>query len=215
MTRRGPLLTLAAAAVLGLALLGVNMSKEDPAPAAATSPAASVVAPATSATPAAAPTPAPPTGAPASAPFPAKADYVGTITRAAGPPLTLAITVEDGAVTAYACDGAAVETWLQGRVVDDVARLDGRNGARLEGRAGGGAVRGTLWIGDKSWEFTAPVVTGKAGLYAATDGGVRQSWIVDGAGGVTGVRRGADGGTAPAGPLPATATRIGGGDSVG
>ncbi|MFC3965958.1 hypothetical protein [Nocardia jiangsuensis] len=210
MTRRGPLLTLAAAAVLGLALLGVNMSKEEPAPAAATAPAASVVPPT------AAPSPAAATGpAPASAPFPAKADYVGTITRAAGPPLTLAITVEDGAVTAYACDGAAVETWLQGRVIDDVAKLEGRNGARLEGRAGGGAVRGTLWIGDKSWEFTAPVVTGEAGLYAATDSGVRQSWIVDGSGGVTGVRRGADGATAPAGPLPTTATRIGGGDGVG
>ncbi|MFC8046941.1 hypothetical protein [Nocardia sp. NPDC057353] len=162
---------------------------------------------------------APPGGAasqaPAAAPFPAKADYVGTITRAAGPPLTLAITVEDGAVTAYACDGATVETWLQGRVIDDVARLEGRNGARLEGRAGGGAVRGTLWIGDASWEFTAPVVSGAAGLYAATENGVRQSWIVDGSGGVTGVRRGPDGATAPAGPLPGTATRIGGGDSVG
>ncbi|MFC8532284.1 hypothetical protein [Nocardia sp. NPDC057227] len=210
MTRRGPLLTLAAAAVLGLALLGVNMSKEEPAPAAAPAPAASVV------TPTVAPSPAAATGpAPVSAPFPAKADYVGTITRAAGPPLTLAITVEDGAVTAYACDGAAVETWLQGRVADDVARLEGKDGARLEGRAGGGAVRGTLWIGDKSWEFTAPVVTGKAGLYAGTDNGVRQSWIVDGSGGVTGVRRGADGTTAPAGPLPATATRIEGGDNAG
>ncbi|MEV0360607.1 hypothetical protein AB0H71_31580 [Nocardia sp. NPDC050697] len=206
MTRRGPLLTLAAAAVLGLALLGVNMSKEEPAPAAATSPAAAVVPPTT-----AVPAPSPVTPG---VPFPAKADYVGTITRAAGPPLTLAITVAEGAVTAYACDGAAVETWLQGRVVDDVARLEGKNGARLEGRAGGGAVRGTLWIGDKSWEFTAPVVAGAAGLYAATDGGVRQSWIVDGAGGVTGVGRGPDGTTAPAGPLPATATRIGGGDSA-
>lgn len=204
MKRRGPLLTLAAAAVLGLALLGVNMSEEEPA--AASSPAASVV-PTTTAAPAAAPAPG--------APFPAKADYVGTVARSAGPPLTLAITVEDGAVTAYACDGAAVETWLQGRVAGDVARLTGRDGARLEGRAGGGAVRGTLWIGGASWEFTAPAVTGAAGLYAATGDGVRQSWIVDGAGEVTGVRRGADGATAPAGPLPATATRIGGGDGVG
>ena len=72
---RGPLVTLGAVAVLGIGILLVNMSKEDPAPPG--KPAAqSTTAATTPATAAPAPTtpPAPPPAA-----FAAKADYVGKI----------------------------------------------------------------------------------------------------------------------------------------
>ncbi|WP_054812267.1 hypothetical protein [Nocardia arizonensis] len=219
MKRLGPWLTLAAVAVLGLALLVVNISEETEPAAAPTTAASTTAAPGATAAPVT-PTDTAPTG------FPAKADYVGTIARRSGGALTLEITIDGDKAVAYACDGGAVETWLQGTAANGTLRLTGKNGAELDGAPAGGGVRGTLAAGDGRWEFTAAPVAPPAGLYVYTDNGVRQSWIVDSSGRVTGVQRAADGTTSPA-PLLApdatatvggkkvTATKVGGGDSVG
>ncbi|MEV6280594.1 hypothetical protein [Nocardia sp. NPDC051832] len=211
--RLGPWLTLAAVAVLGLALLVVNMSKDtEPTTAQPNSgPASASAAPAT---------------APKATPFPANADYVATIALDAGGTMTLEITVEGDKAIAYACDGKTIESWLQGTAINGALKLTGKNDATLTGTHDGKAVNGNLSIGGKQWEFTASPVTPPAGLYVYTEGGVRQSWIVDDNGGVTGVQRAANGATSPAAPLNSdataivngrkiTATKVSGGDSVG
>jgi hypothetical protein len=191
---RGPLVTLGAVAVLGVGILLVNMSKEESAPPG--QPAAqstTTVAPTT----AAAPSPAPSTPPPPPA-FPAKADYVGKIPIANGT-ITLEITVQGDKAVAYACDGNTIESWLRGSASNGALSLANKDKtSRLEGHLEGSAVVGTLWIGEKKWDFNAPAAQPPAGLYVYENAGVRNSWIVDPNGGVTGVQRREDGSTAPA-----------------
>jgi hypothetical protein len=190
---RGPLVTLGAVAVLGVGILLVNISKEDPAPPA--SPTNPTTTTAAAATPAA-PPPAPATPPPPA--FPAQADYVGKVPTANGT-ITLEITVEGDKAIAYACDGNTVESWLRGSAVNGTVSLANKDKtSRLEGRLEGSAIVGTLWIGEKKWDFNAPAAQPPAGLYVYENAGVRSSWIVDADGGVTGVQRQADGTTEPA-----------------
>jgi hypothetical protein len=216
---RGPLITLAAVAVLGAGILLVNISKESD----TSSGAGTAAAPATSAaaTPA---SPAPPAPAPPPAPaFPAKADYVGKVPTASGA-ITLAITVDGDKAVAYACDGNSVESWLRGPAVNGALQLANKDKTSvLDGRLDGDAVVGTLSIGAKSWQFSAPIAGPPAGLYVYDDSGVRAGWIVASDGSVTGVLRLSDGSTVPAPGLETdgrsvidgrtvTATRVQGSD---
>lgn len=216
MSRLGPWLTLAAVGVLGGTLLAVTMAQD-------TTTSTEVSASAAS-TPDTAPTTA--QNATAATPFPAKADYIGSTPLSSGAPLTLAITVEGGKAIAYACDGVGIESWLDGPAEAGALRLTGKNAATFDGSFDGGAVTGSLAIGDQRWTFTAAPVQAPAGLYVYEAGGVRQSWITDSAGRVTGVQRGADGTTAPAPALrpdgtatvagtEVTATKVSGADHVG
>lgn len=217
---RGPLITLAAVAALGVGILIVNISQEpEPAP-----PGKPVASSTTTAPVTAAPPPPAPTTPPAPA-FPAKADYVAKIPTANGT-ITLDISVEGDNAIAYACDGNTVEVWLRGSAVNGAVSLASRDKAsRLEGRLEGSAVVGTLWIGEKKWDFKADPAQPPAGLYVYDDAGARASWIIDSDGGVTGVQRQADGSTvrAPALSLDGTsvingrtvtATRVQGGSDV-
>jgi hypothetical protein len=188
---RGPILTLGAVAVLGVGILLVNMSKEEP----AENPYGKSTTTAAAATPAPPPAPSTPPPPPA---FPAKADYVGKIPTAKGT-ITLEITVDGGKAIAYACDGNTVESWLRGSAVNGVVSLANKDKtSRLEGKLQGSEIVGTLWIGEKNWEFAAPIAQPPAGLYVYENAGVRNSWIVDPTGGVTGVQRREDGSTSPA-----------------
>ena len=196
---RGPLVTLGAVAVLGIGIWLVNVSREEPEPA---PPVAQ-----TTTTAAAAPQPAPvPT--PARAAFPSNADYVGKIPTATGT-ITLDISVEGDKAIAYACDGNSVEVWLRGRAVNGAVSLASKDKAsRLEGRLEGSAVVGTLWIGEKKWDFKADATQPPAGHYVYEDAGVRNSWIIDADGGVTGVQRRPDGSTVRAPGLSLDGTSV-------
>jgi hypothetical protein len=200
---RGPLVTLAAVAALGVGILLVNMSKEEKAPSG--NPYSQ------STTTAAAATPAPPPPAPSTPPppaFPAKADYVGKIPIASGT-ITLEITVQGDKAVAYACDGNTIESWLRGSATNGALSLASKDKTgRLEGRLEGNAVVGTLWIGEKKWDFKADPAQPPAGLYVYDNAGVRNSWIIDGNGGVTGVQRRPDGSTAPAPGLSIDRTAV-------
>jgi hypothetical protein len=199
---RGPLVTLGAVAVLGIGIWFVNVSKEDTA-----EPQPPPVAQTTTTTAAPAPQPPPPP-TPARAAFPAKADYVGKIPTATGT-ITLDISVEGDKATAYACDGNSVEVWLRGNAVYGAVSLASKDKAsRLEGRIEGSAVVGTLWIGEKKWDFKADPVQPPAGLYVYEDAGVRNSWIIDTDGGVTGVQRRPDGSTVRAPGLSLDGTSV-------
>ncbi|PXX01493.1 hypothetical protein [Mycolicibacterium moriokaense] len=201
---RGPIVTLAAVAALGVGILLVNMSKEESAPAA--SPYRQSTTTAAAATPVA-PAPVPPPAPPAAA-FPAKADYVGKIPTAKGT-ITLDITIEGDKAVAYACDGNSIESWLRGSATGGALSLASKDKTgRLEGKLEGNAVVGTLWIGDKKWEFKADPAQPPAGLYVYDNAGVRNSWIIDGNGGVTGVQRRPDGSTAPAPGLSIDRTAV-------
>jgi hypothetical protein len=152
---RGPLVTLAAVALVGMALLLANISQQpDP-----TTPGRPVAESPT--------TPAPP---PAQQ-FPAKADYAGEIATSTGV-ITLEITVDGQKAIAYACDGNAVEVWLRGSAVNGVVNLANKDKtSRLDGRLKGDTVAGTLSIGENQWDFKAPAAAPPAGLYS---GGWRQ-----------------------------------------
>ncbi|HTF09941.1 MAG TPA: hypothetical protein VK659_17375 [Asanoa sp.] len=204
--RIGPLVTLAAVAALGAGLWLMNVSQET-----ADAPPAKPVAQSTTT---AAPAPPPPPPAPPPVAFPAKADYVGKIPTAAGV-ITLDITVNGPKAVAYACDGNTVEVWLKGSATNGALSLASKDKAsRLEGRLQGATVVGTLWIGEKKWDFTTAPAEPPAGLYVSENNGVRNSWIVDGNGAVTGVQRQADGSTAPAPALSTDGTAVVGGQTV-
>ena len=95
--------------------------------------------------------------------------------------------------------GTAIESWLRGSAVNGAVSLASKDRtSRLEGRLDGTAVVGTLWIGEKKWDFTAEVAAPPAGLYVYEESGVRSSWIVDSSGKATGVQRLDDGSTVPA-----------------
>ena len=189
MTIRGPILTLAAVAVLGIGILLVNMSKEKSPP--TDNPYSQPTTTVAAAAPPAPSTPPPPA-------FPAKADYVSKMPTANGT-ITLEITVQGDKAIAYACDGNKVEAWLRGSAVNGAVSLASKDKtSSLDGRLDGNAIVGTLSIGDKKWDFNAAFAQPPAGLYVYQNAGARNSWIVDPDGGVTGVQRQADGTTAPA-----------------
>ena len=198
---RGPMVTLAAVAALGVGIWLVNGSKEEPGP-------GKPVAEATTTT-ATTPAPAPITPpAPPAVAFPAKADYVGKIPTANGT-ITLDITIEGDKAIAYACDGNTIESWLRGSAANGALSLANKDKtSRLEGRLEGNAVVGTLWIGEKKWDFTADPAQPPAGLYIYENAGVRNSWIIDRNGGVTGVQRRPDGSTVPAPGLSIDRTAV-------
>ncbi|MDT5055082.1 MAG: hypothetical protein QOF66_3448 [Mycobacterium sp.] len=202
MTIRGPLVTLGAVATLGVGILLVNMSKEEQAPQANPYSHSTTAAAAT-------PAPAPPAPSPPPRPaFPAKADYVGKIPTANGT-ITVEIAVHGDKAVAYACDGNTIESWLRGSASNGVVSLASKDKtSRLEGRLEGNAVVGTLWIGEKKWDFKADPTQPPAGLYVYDEAGARSSWIVDANGGVTGVQRQPDGSTRPAPGLSLDRTSV-------
>jgi hypothetical protein len=196
---RSPLVTLGAVAALGIGIWLVNVSKEDRAEPQPAPPVAQTT------TTTAAPAPQPP---PAPAAFPAKADYVGKIPTATGT-ITLDISVHGEKAIAYACDGNSIETWLWGSPSNGAVSLASKDKAsRLEGRLEGSSVVGTLWIGEKKWDFKADPAQPPAGLYVYEDAGVRNSWIIDADGGVTGVQRRPDGSTVRAPGLSLDGTSV-------
>jgi hypothetical protein len=141
---RGPVITLAAVAVLGGGLWFAN-ADSDTSPAPAPS-AAAVTAPAPSAAPPAAPPPVQ---------FPASADYVGSVPTKAET-IVLDIAVDGATATAYVCDGASIEVWLRGSATDGALALANPDGSsRLEAKLVGDDLAGTLFIGERKWDFTA------------------------------------------------------------
>ncbi|MGV0604308.1 hypothetical protein [Mycolicibacterium sp. XJ1904] len=198
MKTRGPLITLGAVAVLGVALWLGNVFQEQ-APVAA--PAADSVTTPSAAAPTTTPSP-PATG------FPAKADYVGTVPTATGV-ITLEISVDGDKAIAYACDGNSVEVWLRGDADNGVVNATSQDKVSvLDGHLEGNAVMGLLTIGEKSWVFTAPTAEAPAGLFVYDRNGVRSSWIVDADGDVTGVLRRNDGSIGPAPVLATDGTAV-------
>jgi hypothetical protein len=152
---KGPVLTLVAAAALGIGVFSANVAQQDPS-AAPERPATSV---ATSTV-----KPAPPTkpSPPAPAPFSAKATFHGDIPNRNGV-LTVDIKVNGTKATAYACDNYGIEEWLAGSAVDGVVSMKSDDGKSwLDGRhEANDTIVGNLSIDDKQWIYTAKAVRGQ------------------------------------------------------
>jgi hypothetical protein len=158
-----PVLTLLAglamsAVLLVMSALAADDPADDKAGAAADVPIATATATATLA-----PTAAPSTSPPA-APAKVNASWAGKVDGGAA---TIAISVKDGVVIAYLCDGKKTEAWLQGTAEAGKLNLTGQNGATLTGTFGGGKATGKVTAAGKTWTFTAPTAQPPGGLYRA------------------------------------------------
>ena len=194
MKYRGPVLTLLAVAALAAVLLGVNM--QTMADTAARTPAPPAAGPSGNAQGANAPSgttppgndrsgngqapgstePPPPPGPPPAA---EPVNYAG---RTSGNEATIAIAVEGEAVSAYVCDGAQVESWLDGTMKNGRLDLQGAAGAKVTGAVQDGAVLGTMWVQGKQWPYSAQAAEAPAGLYdgqgTVNGAPTRVGWIV-------------------------------------
>ena len=160
MRRFAPLLTLLAVAVLGGALLTLNMLGNPANQAAKPAPAAAAPAPA-----AAPPTtaPAPPASDAPAAPAVAEKAYAG---RSAGNEVTVAIAVKNGRAVGYICDGKKVEAWLEGTLSGSDLALKSKDGkSTIAGTADDKQSFGTVAVNGKEWPFAAKAASSPAGLY--------------------------------------------------
>ncbi|HKQ43572.1 MAG TPA: hypothetical protein VJT79_13860 [Pseudonocardia sp.] len=221
MRRFAPLLTLLAVAVLGGALLTLNVvnspanSTGTPSAAAPSQPAVAAAPPATSAPP-------------ATAAVVEEKAYAG---RSAGNEVTVAIAVKDGRAVGYVCDGKKIEAWLEGTLSGSDLALKSKDGkSTIAATADDKQSFGTVAVSGKEWPFAAKAASSPAGLYEgrAQVRGVlnRIGWIQLQDGSQTGVwNRGADKVAAPvldpARPdavvvdgVPVTVRTIGGADVV-
>ena len=225
MRRFAPLLTLLAVAVLGGALLTLNVVNS-PANSTGTPSAAAASQPAVAAAPPLATPPA--TNAPPAAPAVAEKAYAG---RSAGNEVTVAIAVKDGRAVGYVCDGKKVEAWLEGTLSGSDLALKSKDGkSTIAGTADDKQSFGTVAVNGKEWPFAAKAASSPAGLYEgrAQVRGVlnRIGWIQLQDGSQTGVwNRGADKVAAPVldparldgvvvDGVPVTVRTIGGADVV-
>ena len=225
MRRFAPLLTLLAVAVLGGALLTLNVVNS-PANSTGTPSAAAASQPAVAAAP---PPAAPPaTSAPPAAPAVAEKAYAG---RSAGNEVTVAIAVKDGRAVGYVCDGKKIEAWLEGTLSGSDLALKSKDGkSTIAATADDKHSFGTVAVSGEEWPFAAKAASSPAGLYEgrAQVRGVlnRIGWIRLQDGSQTGVwNRGADKVAAPVldparldgvvvDGVPVTVRTIGGADVV-
>lgn len=113
---------------------------------------------------------------PAAPPLPAEAVYAGEVDRG---PMTIAVAVKGDEGAAYICDGAAVESWLQGSAVDGRLDLKSKNGAnRVVASLKGRNLTGTVTVAGKELPFTAPVVKAPAGVYRGEGAEATIGWII-------------------------------------
>lgn len=119
----------------------------------------------------------PPVEQPPPAPaFPAEAVWAGEVS---GGPMTIAVAVKGDEGAAYICDGAQVESWLQGSAVDGRLDLKSKNGAnRVVGSLEGENLTGTVMVAGKEFPFTAAVAKAPAGVYRGEGAAATIGWIV-------------------------------------
>jgi hypothetical protein len=219
MKQPGPLLTLVAGVVLAAGIATANYANDSgiqpvagsaPAVPAVSSTPSAAVSPAPGASkvpPSAAPSdaasassappdavssaPAPPAEAPVKTAPPRRANYTG---RVNGGGASIAVSVQGDRAIAYLCDGRRAEAWLNGTVTEGRLDLKNAKGDSLAGDVRKSSVAGTVKVGAKSWQFSAPKVARPAGLYRAIPKGKdskgsagKAGWIVQPDGSQVGV----------------------------
>jgi serine/threonine-protein kinase len=170
MVRKGPLVTLLGGGVLAAVLLtlSANAASQDAASREAANAAAE--APAAEATegPSTAEEEAPEEEAPDEEPAADEpvVTYTGWVD---GGGVSVAIAVQGGLAIAYVCDGAQLETWLEGTASSGELSLEGAEGERLGGTYDGEAASGSVSAGGRNFTFEAEFAAAPAGLYRFAD----------------------------------------------
>ncbi|WP_188192468.1 hypothetical protein [Nonomuraea sp. SYSU D8015] len=163
MSRLGPVITLAAGAVLaaGLGVASIIATPAaDPTTAAADNGNDAAEAPATEEN-SAQPSPSPTKSEERRI---EKADYAG---RVKGNGALIAVSIRDGKAIGYFCDGRT-EAWFKGSQSADQVNLKGLAAGTITARLGDGQAKGSVSLGGKKWSFVAPTVVKPSGLYRAT-----------------------------------------------
>jgi serine/threonine protein kinase len=95
---------------------------------------------------------------------------------------TLAISIRDGQAIAYICDGDRLESWLKGTAKNGLLNLTGKNNTKISGLFDARRAAGEVTIEGRSHRFEIGVVRKPSGLYRLSSqvGGatVNGSWIV-------------------------------------
>jgi hypothetical protein len=207
MKPKGPLVTLAAGAVLAAGLLIANFSFSKAERDATTAAAASVAvaAPSPSASASASPSGSASASASASASVaPAVSTtpvtYAGTVNGGG----SLSVVLKGTSAIAYLCDGHN-EAWLWGSVDGASVQLKNAKGDTLTATRGGGRLTGSITVHGRRWTFALPTVKKPSGVYRATakvrGATVVAGWVVLPDGSQVGAWT-ADGGTVtPAQPI--------------
>ncbi|MEU8245423.1 hypothetical protein [Nonomuraea sp. NPDC048916] len=107
-----------------------------------------------------------------------KLDYAGRVRGNGG---LIAISIRGGKAIGYFCDGRT-EAWFKGTAGAGKIGLEGFGDAEAGATLGDGKARGWLKVGGKKWNFDAPTVKKPSGLYRATaqvrGAKIRAGWIV-------------------------------------
>lgn len=184
MSRLGPIITLAAGAVLA-AGLGVASIVAAPAAeqTAATADEATRTPEIGEETAAAEPSPSEtPTFEDPAPVVPEKADYAGRVQGNGG---LIAISIRDGKAVGYFCDGRT-EVWFKGNAAGERLTLKSAGKApvkdTVKATLGVGETDGRVSVGGKKWTFVAGTVKKPSGLYRASavvrGAKIRAGWIV-------------------------------------
>jgi hypothetical protein len=115
-------------------------------------------------------------------PAPARADYAGRVKNDGG---LIAISVRNGKVVAYYCDGK-IETWFQGKAEQEEVTLDGVGAAAGKATVtavlAAGKATGEIDLGKRRLEFSASTAKKPSGLYRASaiirGARLKSGWIV-------------------------------------
>jgi hypothetical protein len=94
------------------------------------------------------------------------------------PPMMLAVTVDGGNVAAYACNNTNDEAWFFGSQRDAAMDLTSTYGDHLKASYDGTNLNATLTMNDVTYTGAAQLAGPPAGIYTASAGDARASWIV-------------------------------------
>jgi hypothetical protein len=111
--------------------------------------------------------------------MPQKATFIVTLpTKEGEPDMVLAVSVDGDRVVAYACNDVNDEAWFFGTHKNGAMELTSIYQDRLRATFEGDALKATLTMNDSPYSGIAKQAAGPAGIYTATAGEARASWIV-------------------------------------
>ena len=121
----------------------------------------------------------PSTTTPQGTAMPETGTYIVTMPPKDGqPPMVLAVTVDGERIAAYACNNTNDEAWFFGTQSNGKIDLTSKYLDRLQATYENNALNTTLTMNDVTYTGVAASATPPAGIYTATAGDARVSWIV-------------------------------------
>ncbi len=118
---------------------------------------------------------------PTAAAMPQSADFIADVKEPDGSTITMAITVEGDKVVAYATNGTNDEAYLFGTQKDGQMDLMSMYGDEVTASFDGSNINGEMSMNEEGatlQKFSATRVQAPAGMYTATHGTSRATWVV-------------------------------------